>query len=105
MFCCSYTQSLNGTDNREEKIIKELLKKKKKPLYPKARVFKVKEPTECKRKETHHDNYYWYFRTPIINRKSSKLLDRRVGLSTRIRLVTDYSSTTLIPRKLGSTVC
>ena len=29
MFCCSYTKSLNGIDNGEEKIIKELLKNKK----------------------------------------------------------------------------
>lgn len=65
----------------------------------------MKEPVECKRKETHHDNYYWYFRTLIINRKSSKVLDERVGLSTRIRLVTDYSSAILIARKLGSIVC
>lgn len=32
MFCCSYTQSLNDTDNGEEKIIEELLKKKKNHL-------------------------------------------------------------------------
>ena len=37
MFCCSYTQSLNGTDNREEKIIKELLKKKKKTSLSKGK--------------------------------------------------------------------
>ena len=62
----------------------------------------MKDPIECKRKETHHDNYYWYFRILIINRKSSKVLDRRVGLSTRMRLVTDYSSTILTARSLAA---
>ena len=76
----------------------------------KARVFKVKEPTECPQirgiKEKRNTSRQLLLTFQNSNdRKSSKLLERKVGLSTRIRLVTDCSSTTLTARKLGSNVC